>query len=144
MGCIAALLVICLSIFMITRTRQPEDLGSRLQYVGKKDLGCRPLLMFFFCDGGESYTEYYFATDLDQEGIKKYFNGAEYMTSVPTVGADNNYQMLEFRINNNEFWVSFYDSKEAVLDHVAHKQTNKPYIMSVTNSYYELAKSALR
>lgn len=74
------LLVTAFSVFMFSaQTKGPGNLGSKLEYIGKKDFGgC----FLFYCEYPPS-TDYFYATDMIDEELKTYFKGASYIEPKP-------------------------------------------------------------
>ncbi len=137
-GVIIALLIVTLvwggTLWFMHRNPQPADLGTQLEYVGKRDFGCQFPLMFFFCDG-EPSTEYYFATDLDEQGLQNYFKHTKFSEENGGVGAGYSFKYLVFTTSDGDFNITFYNNT-SVFDH---KKTNKTHIISLVDKDYVIA-----
>ena len=115
----------------------PKPLGDRLEYLGKRDYGC------WFCDS-KPYSRYYYGTDVDKEELKTFFHNVHFETSynvltTPEYRAED----MAFTIKNDDLIITFYDNKQATIKSAHLYSSNRKNLISITNSDYELLKSAL-
>ncbi len=123
----------------------PKDIGGRLHYIGRKDYGCMPFPFFFVCfnDPGSVY---YYSTDLTQDELKTYFTKAQFAPNEADGGgfsANYNFDHLHFKKDDEEFVFSYYDNTQAVLNDKDLKGTGHPYVISIGDFDYDLARSSL-
>lgn len=151
-GIIIILLVIFVAVggaYLWLRNQKPEpqNLGPQLEYVGTHNSACewwQTPLYAGWCKG-PSY-EYYFATDLNEETLKTYFKNVSKATSASPGGsnADYSFKYLNYAVNGSDFYLTLYDNTTNVLKAFGLKQTGKPYVISLTDKNYELARKALQ
>ncbi len=123
----------------------PKDIGSKLHYIGREDYGCMPFPLFFVCFGPIGST-YYYSTDLTQDELKNYFTKMQYVKDEADAGgfsADYNYKNLHFKNDNEDFVIVYYDNTQAVIERKNLKNTSLPYVISISDFDYDLAKSSL-
>lgn len=139
-----SIIFVVLTTFFGAKTyiERPQDLGSRLEYVGKSDYGC-----YFLC-GVLPSSVYYFATDLNQSGLKNYFTKAAYVEHPNSGGGfSSTYQFEDLFFkpfgSDEEFLINFYDDTQAVIESNHLKQTNKQFIISIDSSHFMRAQDSL-
>lgn len=146
---IAALVAASVAFFAVnTYINRPQDLGTELEFIGKRRTGCPiPLpfgyLMLCSADLGERY---YFGTDLPQGDLIKHFKKAEYISGdepIRSFGAGYNFDALSFTTPNSGFTFYFYDNKEGILNDFDLGHTTKKHIISIDSEDYKEAKNAL-
>ncbi len=140
-----ATLVIIATIGVIAYIITPKDLGPKLHYIGKKDYGCLQFPLFFICPN-DVYSVYYYATDLTQDDLKSYFKSAQYVDDKADGGgssANYSFAHVNFKKNNKDFVFTYYNNTQAVITDNNLKDTSLPYIISIGDFDYDLAKSSL-
>lgn len=127
-----------------TFIERPQDLGTELEYIGKKTYGC---YLHWVCSS-DPITSYYFGTDLTQDELKTYFKKAEYAEHPNLLGGgggDYSYDYLFFKPVNGaeEFSIDYYDNTQVVIDLKDLRQTGKQNVISLTVEDFLAAQSAL-
>jgi hypothetical protein len=138
-------LVIASAIRKISTTVGPADLGAKLEYVGKQDLGgC----VLWWCEN-QPYSEYYFATDMSEDELGSYFEKASLnhreKEVYPLVPDGESRTVFGYRILGQEdgFSIDYFDNTEYItkLHHL--KRTSRAHVVQILDSSYPIAKSAL-
>ncbi len=125
----------------------PKDLGTRLAYVGRDNWGgC----FLWLCES-KAYSNYYFATNMDNEELKTYFKGASFAGSEGEAQSNNSdvnssNTQLYFDLKNDAnqgFTLTSYDNVDYIVNSHHLKKTGKTHIIKVLDSSYLIAQSAL-
>lgn len=148
---VAAIITIVIAVIIGAKTviESPRDLGRDLVFLNKVNTSCEwwevPIYIGF-CSGPK-YT-YYFGTDMTENKLSQYFKNARYLHDPSRGGgasADYTYDTLFYESNSSkkEFYVDYYNETQAVINTVKLKNTDKKYIISMSEESYKLAKEAL-
>lgn len=141
------LLFIGLTVFSAVKlsVEEPRDLGPNLQYIGKHNTACEWWQVPFyagFC-GGPQY-DYYFATNMNRDEIKGYFQKAQYNDPRSESYSKRN---LDFNRTDGagDFHITFFDSMSELqkLKGVDFKVNGYAHIISIPDFDYPIAKEAL-
>jgi len=138
LGIVGVLLVFAVRFYL--SIERPTDLGSKIEYVGKINNNCFPMC------GDPWGAEYYFATDITLDEVKRYFNKAKYY---PSDSADDNrygYWVVEYNYPVNEgMQLYFYDDINLAPERIriGLKKTGKKHAIEIYSSDYANFKSAL-
>lgn len=119
--------------------KSPKPLGSKLEYIGKDDYGCR----FGFCDSKPG-SNYYYATDLNIDQIAPYFKHAT-LQEEPTAQSDSTTIWLHNNSLNKGFTIYYFGERKidsATLSQLGLTQTTK-HILKINASNYDMAKKSL-
>lgn len=133
-------------ISWVRQLQAPQDLGPQMSYVGRKDFGC----VLWWCET-QKYSMYYFATDMEDEALKVYFDAAIFKRSErqePSDVAVTSVNEVQFYFglksqDRQGFTLSRYDNTDYVVQTYKLRKTGKKYIVEVLDSSYETAKSVL-
>ncbi len=143
---VAAVIVIIVGAKVIIES--PRDLGKNIVFLNKVNTSCEwwevPLYIGF-CHG-PSY-EYYFATDMNSDELKKYFQKASlvdtrprYSTSLPA-RLENTRFIFEYQ--GQDFVIDMSASKQQTIKEFHLKDTNLRYVISIPDFDYNIARKAL-
>lgn len=138
-----------LLIATVTRTNhsavEPQNLGEKLEYVGKQDLGgC----VLWWCEN-QPYSEYYFATYMSEEELSSYFSKARLVSrereEYPLVDKAESRTQLGYTVEDSSdgFSLEYYDNTNHIITTYRLNQTQKAHVVRILDSSYEVAKSAL-
>ncbi len=123
----------------------PKDIGSKLHYIGRHEGNCLPFPLFFLCLGSDG-AELYYATELSEEDLKRYFTKARLSPETSELnvsGSGYSYDSLDFKIDNDSFRLKRYYKKQDIINAYNLKEVNLPYIISINSHSYDLVKSSL-
>jgi|GEM_PF-5203217 len=143
-GLILFVLVGGFGLWALTKGPRPQDLGSQLVYVAQRDFGCQIPRLTVYCDGDPS-TEYYFATDLDKESLRKYFKTKNNQPANESHGGGGDgfeFDDFTYDTDRGQIVLSFYEYDDPTAIERMYN-TNKKYIIEISSADYEIAKSAL-
>lgn len=131
-------------------SKTPKDIGSSLEYIGKKEQTCTVVsTLIFFCNPNVPDT-YYYATDMSQDQLKTYFKKAKY-DDYPNANAGKattDSQHVGFiLLKDSEVGFGFdfynYDNAKAIREDLHLKASPKANILRITEGQYDLAQESL-
>lgn len=119
---------------------RPQNLGSGLEYIGRRDNWC-----FVVCSISDMFSsDYFFATDMDAQEIRAFFGDTSSLESGGALG-DSNFSILRILpAGQKEFEIYYYDNTANVVQTFHLKSTGKAHVVSLTNKAYDVAKAALK
>lgn len=147
---VIAFIIISVKVFV----DRPQDLGPELEYIGKEHTGCPlplPLGYIMLCSS-EPGEEYYFATNLSMDELKKRFNatsapndnlpdGTGAATSGPGEYLEYTFEFLSFKsLEGKRFTITYYNNKKAILLLGGLSNSSKASIISLDKESYQVAK----
>ena len=142
---LVAALLAAVVFFIYQLVTTPRNIGPKLEYVGSKNVGCEwwqiPLYMGW-CQG-PSY-QYYFATDMTQTEVEKYFKQAQFIDADSTVSGDSNYRYLTYSVAGAHFQIGYFDreSTRSFLASESSFKTDKPNLVVIGDDAYQDARNA--
>lgn len=114
----------------------PHPLGNKLEYLGKKDFGGELLYHDY-----DSYSIYYYATDMSVEEVISYFKKSSVIKQ-PDETKDESYFGIKTP-SGETIYTSLYNKDAAWKDNPDLPKTSKKYILEIPSFKYQAAKDSL-
>jgi len=142
---VIGVLVIMGAFKFVQRLNAPQpNLGSSFEYLGSQLSHC--YFGGLVCDS-DPFSDYYFATNLTEEQLKVFFKGAKYQEIAGGGGgasARYTFDELDFQTSDGRYFdIYYYHNVKPSQITAGLKDTTLPYGISIKDSGYLAAKSAL-
>lgn len=134
-GVVGIVLIAIATIFYFQwQAEAPKPLGDQLEYIGKVDYGC-----IGFCDSLPGST-YYYTTEMELEGVIKYFNKARLYQ--PSAQEGTSIRVWLINEQQNKSFILNYDTNIASVKKHFNIPINK-HVVTLPKYSYDLARDSL-